>query len=108
MPDYPLPAPRTWEELQSGAIGWLSEHWGSDWQSRTCPYCNNAGWQLGDVLALETAPRWPTRSEPVVTPMLQVLCTNCGHAALLSALAVFQPPGHQKFPERREQRPTMY
>jgi len=107
MPDYPLPAPKTWEELQSGAIGWLSEHWGADWQKRRCRYCDNEGWALGDVLALQTAPRWPTRSEPAVNPMLQVICTNCAHAVLLNALAIFQPPQQQR-PQSREQRPTMY
>jgi len=107
MPDYPLPAPKTWEELQAGAIGWLSEHKGPDWQKRRCPYCENAGWELGDVLALQTAPRWPARSEPALNPMLQILCTSCGHAVLLNALAIFQPLQQQR-PQRREQRPTMY
>jgi hypothetical protein len=106
MSDYPLPAPRTWQELQSGAIGWLSERWGPDWQKRRCPYCESAGWELGDVLALQTAPRWPTQSEPAVNPMLQILCKKCGHAVLLNALLVFQP--QQQSPQRREQRPTMY
>jgi hypothetical protein len=107
MPDYPLPAPRTWEELRAGATGWLSRHWGSDWQQRRCPHCGNEGWELGDVLALEAAPRWPARSEPAVNPMLQVLCTGCGHAVLLNALSVFQSPLPER-PQRREQRPTMY
>jgi hypothetical protein len=107
MPDYPLPAPRTWEELQSAAIGWLSEHWGADWQKRPCPYCENEGRELGDVLALQPAPRWPTRSEPAVAPKLQVICTNCGHAVLVNALSIFQPPQRER-PQRPEQRPTMY
>ena len=107
MPDYPLPAPKTWEELQSGAISWLSEHWGPDWRTRRCPYCEYEAWELGDVLALQTAPRWPTQSEPAVNPMLQIICTKCGHAVLLNALSVFQAPWQER-PQRPEQRPTMY
>jgi hypothetical protein len=107
MSDYPMPAPRTWGEFESGATGWLSEHWGPDWQKRRCQYCQNEGWELGDVLALQPAPRWPTQSEPAVNPMLQVVCTKCGHAVLMNALKVFRSPEHER-PQRREQRPTMY
>lgn len=111
MPDYPIPAPRTWEELRSGAIGWLSEHWGSDWQKRRCLYCDNEAWVLGDVLALQTATGWPTQSRGAVNPMLQVVCTKCSHSVLLNALSVFQPPQQEQQREQlpeREQRPTMY
>jgi hypothetical protein len=107
MPDYPIPAPKTWQELRSGAISWLSEQWGPDWQKRKCLYCDNEAWVLGDVLALQTATGWPTQSQRTVCPMLQVVCTKCGHSVLLNALSVFQPQ-QQERPQLREQRPTMY
>ena len=108
MPDYPLPAPKTWEELRAGAVGWLSRHWGPDWGTRRCPYCHNESWVLGDVLALQTAPRWPTQSQGVVNPVLQVVCTKCSHAVLINALSVFQPQHQEERQWPGEQRPTMY
>jgi len=101
MPNFPIPAPKTWEELQSGANAWLSEQWGPDWRKRRCPYCENEAWVLGDVLALQTVPRWPTQAQGAVHPMLQVVCTKCSHSVLVDALSIFQP-------QQREQRPTMY
>jgi ribosomal protein S27AE len=110
MPEYPLPAPKTWEELRSGAHAWLSQQWGPDWSKRKCPYCENGALVLGDVLALQPAPKWPTQSHRAVYPMLQLVCTKCGHSVLLNALSIFQPQQHeqQQRPPRREQRPTMY
>jgi ribosomal protein S27AE len=112
MTSYPIPAPKTWEELRSGASDWLSEQWGPEWHKRKCPYCDNEAWILGDVLALQRALRWPTQSQGDVIPMLQVLCTRCGHSVLLNALSVFQPQQLEEQlraqPPRREQRPTMY
>jgi hypothetical protein len=107
MPNYPIPAPKTWEELQSGAEAWLSEQWGPDWQKRKCPYCGNEAWVFGDALALPSASRWPTRSEPTVHPMLQLVCTKCSHSVLLDALSIFQHHQQERAPQR-EQRPTMY
>jgi hypothetical protein len=107
MPNYPLPAPRTWEELQSGVHAWLSEQWGPDWQKRRCPYCENEAWKLGDALALPAAPRWPTRSQAAFQPMLQVVCVKCSHSVLLDARSIFEPFGQER-PPQREQRPTMY
>jgi hypothetical protein len=105
MTNYPIPAPKTWEELRSGAISWLSERWGPDWRNRKCPYCDNEAWELGDVLALQTAPRWPAQSQGAVYPMLQVVCTKCSHSVLLNATSIFQ---QEQQPPQREQRPTMY
>ena len=105
MADFPLPAPRTWEELRSGTVSWLSERWGPDWREHRCPCCENQGWVLGDVLALERAAGWPSHSAGAVTPMLQVVCTKCSHAVLLNAQSVFRL--HEQ-PLRGEQRPTMY
>lgn len=110
MTDHPIPAPKTLEELRSGASSWLSEHWGPDWRKRRCPYCDNEAWELGDVLALQGAPGWPTQSQGAVHPMIQVVCTKCGHSVLIDARSALPQPHQQQrdAPPRREQRPTMY
>jgi predicted nucleic-acid-binding Zn-ribbon protein len=91
MPKQRFPAPSRWEAYYTGVAEWLGREWGS--ADRPCPYCTNTEWEIGEVVALYTAPGWPLSpgSEPGFYPVIQVACTKCKHTVLVNALAVFEP-----------------
>jgi hypothetical protein len=84
------PAPKTWEELESGVLDWLDKQWG---QARKCPYCNNPRWSVAPVVSLSKMPGWPDKGGGPfgVFPVVQVKCTQCGQVVLLNALWIFEP-----------------
>jgi hypothetical protein len=84
------PAPRSWPELQAGVVEWLITNWGQD---HPCPYCPSTDWLVGPVIALPEMPGWPNpEKRPLgAFPMVQVVCSRCGHTVLINALWIFEP-----------------
>lgn len=90
LPSGRRPLPADWDELRAGVDAWLKDNWGTDKQ---CPYCGNPDWEIGEVVALSSAPAdWPiaARSRRGAYLGLPVTCTRCGHMVLLNALWIFR------------------
>jgi len=106
-PNFSYLHPRVGRELQSGANAWLSEQWVPDWRKRRCPTARTKHGYLVNVLALQTAPRWPTQPRERSHPMLQVVCGSAATAFWWTSSTFSRSSGRRQ-PQQREQRPTMY
>ncbi|MFL5896064.1 MAG: hypothetical protein ACJ76Z_13260 [Thermoleophilaceae bacterium] len=81
---------RAYDEWIDRAIAWLEERWG---ENRPCPYCANDSWDVQGAVELRPAPGFPQWSgDPEgFFPAFQVICTNCGHTALVNVMAAGLP-----------------
>lgn len=77
----PTPGQMSDEQVDQ-AIAWLKDKWGT----RPCPYCHNEIWTICEDFV--HAPIYTPTPTGSAYPMVQVICENCGHAVLVSAMLI--------------------
>jgi hypothetical protein len=87
---WPEPDQRTSEqqaevEAYELARKWLEEKWGTQ-PTPECPYCKNNVWSVGVPTQLATVPIYSPAGRGVLPALFPVMCTNCGHTAMVNAI----------------------
>jgi hypothetical protein len=68
------------DALTQEGIEWLQEKWGDD--APECPYCSTALWYVSAPVVFPTV----VPDGGTLFPVFPVVCTNCGHTTLVSAV----------------------
>jgi hypothetical protein len=100
-PPKKLSAPKTWDDYYAGVVEWLMYHWGLD---DHCAHCNGDTWSVGSVVALANATRWPSppgHKPGGFSPMVPLVCMQCGNTELVHALWIFEPQ-NELLPQQSE------
>jgi hypothetical protein len=75
------------EWQQQRALEWIEAHWKND--RRKCPICAVDDWGVGDALELRPYGQEGTFASlirPQVTPLIPLVCKNCGHTYLMNGV----------------------